>query len=150
MNLDLMIFLENALKEGMNVICASCDHYRAAVTKNVPTSCVGVRPNARICGGPPKGLTFPEYKGFLVEDVFALTCFLTGDNADYGVQVGNSPRRLGISKGRIHDLAVMCQRSDVPVYLIDGNHQSRLLNSFLRKPKNSLGDLLVAWGEGQL
>jgi hypothetical protein len=76
-NLDLsdkqkQILFNKALKMGLPVTCASCEHMFAAITNGEP------RCGKFLCGGPILGRSFSDYKGPIPKERFATICLKCG------------------------------------------------------------------------
>ena len=79
--------IEEALKQGFPITCATCVHFYAACAQGLP-SCGKTE-----CGGPVVGRDFPDYQGQIAREKFSEICLLCGDsNIRYKVVVGGKPR----------------------------------------------------------
>lgn len=146
-----------AVAGGLSPLCATCEHYWEGRDRNpdlplCKMAGLDSNPGGKpLCGGPLKGMSFPRYKGPMGEEMIQSVCFMTGDQAAYGVRLGSSAgaRLLGISAGRLPAFADQVMRSGSErlkgrVQIIDRNGEARLAIEFAPAPAgvNTLGALL--------
>lgn len=74
-----------AVQQGLNVICATCEHYWDAKDR-------GAELCGKSCGGPVAGKAFPAYKG-PIRDMSA-QCFVCGEGTVFLVR--HPARRFGV------------------------------------------------------
>lgn len=84
--------IAQAMDRGLSPVCATCRKYWRARQKGVPgDACL-----AKQCGGPIKGMAFPEYDGPITERKFSEWCFVCAEKSTYGVIVPEADRILGV------------------------------------------------------
>jgi hypothetical protein len=70
-----------AVQQGLNVVCATCEHYWNALDR-------GARTCGKSCGGLAVGKSFPAYKGPIRD--MTRQCFVCGETT---VHVAKHPKR---------------------------------------------------------
>ena len=92
-----------AVQQGLNVICATCEHYWTAHDKGADTCGMS-------CGGPIAGKAFPAYKG-PIRDMSA-QCFVCGEGTVFLAR--HPARKFGVCEKHANMVRSWCEKFFLP------------------------------------
>lgn len=84
------IAIQQAMADGAPLTCASCRHFHEGN---------GFCGRANTCGGPARGLDFPDYDGPVPSDKFTTWCLVCGGGSPaYLIVLGEGKKRFALCK----------------------------------------------------